>query len=128
MKLDIKIWILVILFSVRTLIYLVDGAYALIGGASYGEYGNAFVNVGIMGYIAYSLYVTRNKWAYWSAVIFTSFVLIRIIVGAGLIASSGIAPSGGEIILFVIFFVGFGIIPLTLLLSKELRAAYLTQK
>lgn len=128
MKLDTKILVLVTLFSIRTLIYLVDGVYALIGSASYGEYGNAFVNVGIMGYIAYSLYSTRNKWTYWLAMIFTSFVLIRIVIGAGLIASSGIFPSGEEITLFAIFFVVFGITPLTLLLNKKLRAAYLIQK
>jgi len=127
MKLSTKILTLVILFGIRTLIYLADGIYALIGGASYGEYGNAFVNVGIMGYIAYSLYATRNKWAYWLAVIFTSIALIRIVIGTGLIASSGIAPSGGEITLFAIFFVVFGIVPLTLLLNKEIRATYLTK-
>ena len=48
-----------------------------------------------MGYIAYVIYSTRTKWAYWFAVFVVELAMVRFVVGAALIAYSGIAPSAG---------------------------------
>lgn len=128
MKLRTKILILTISFAVQSTLYLINAILVLSEGGSYGKYGNSFVYAGIFGYIAYLLYTTRNKRAYWMAVVFTGFAVIRFLFGGALMAWSGIAPSVSQIVL-IVFFVGlFGVIPLIFLVNKELRAAYFSQK
>jgi len=123
MKLKIKI--LVALFGVKAAIYLVNGAVALTGGASYAEYGDAFVNMAIMGYIAYAIYATRNKWTYWLAVFFSGLTLLQTIAGAGLIYYSNTSLPAELIVFGILNTVIFGATPLLLLVNKEIRNVFL---
>jgi hypothetical protein len=124
MNLTKKIWLLALLFGIQAALQLISGALKLSNGEPYGEYGNAFAQAGIMVYIVYLLCTTRNKWAYWMAATFTGLALLRFFFGAALIMSSGIAPSSVQAILIALIVILFGIAPLSLLLNKELRAAY----
>lgn len=126
MKLDTKILTLTVIFGLQSALNLISGILLLSEGSTYGEYGNAFVQAGIMGYLAYAIYSTRTKWAYWFAVFFVGLAAVRLVAGSGLIMYSGITPSSGEIIL-MIFTAILVFIPLVLLLNKELRTAYLTK-
>lgn len=128
MKLETKISILTVLFGVQSALQLINGVLGLLGGVSYGEYGDAFIQAGIMGYLAYVVYKTRTKWTYWFAMFFVGLAVVRSVVGIGLIAYSGIAPSAGETILMTFVVVTFGLIPLLLLLNKEIRVAYLSSE
>lgn len=128
MKLETKISILTVLFGVQSALQLINGVLGILGGVSYGEYGDAFIQAGIMGYLAYVVYKTRTKWTYWFAMFFVGLAVVRSAVGIGLIAYSGIAPSAGETILMTFVVVTFGLIPLLLLLNKEIRVAYLSSK
>jgi|SRR3989344_7957101 len=125
MKLNTKIWILVVLFGVRGVLYFTEGILGLIEEAPYGEYGDAFVNAGIMGYIAYLIFAKRNKWAYWFALVFTGFALLRFAMGIGLFAYSDISLSVELLMLAILYMVIFGAVPLLLLLNKEIRKSFL---
>lgn len=124
MKLGTKIWVLVVLFGIKALLHLIDGMNAFTTGASYGKYGDAFVTTAIMGYIAYLLYSTRNKWAYWAAVFFSGLILVRFLMVMGLLSYSGIELSAGLATLAVLNGVVFGLVPLLLLAGKDIRSAF----
>lgn len=122
-----KILVLAALFGLQSVLQFLSGVSGLIEGASYGEYGNSFAQAGVMGYLGYLIYATRKKWVYWSAMFFVGLAMIRFVIGSGLIAYFGGTPSAGQLTLVVFTIVVFGIIPLLLLLNKELRTAYLSQ-
>lgn len=122
-----KILLLTIIFGIQSVLQFLNGSLALINGGSYGEYGNAFVQAGIMAYLAYGVFTTRRRWTYWLAAVFVGLSMIRFAIGGGLIVFSGLAPSTAEIILLICLGVTFGILPLVLLFDKEVRATYLTK-
>lgn len=126
MKLKTKIVILTILFAARATIYFFDGIIAFANSASYGDYGNAFVNAGIMAYIAYSIYITRKKWTYWIAIIFVSIVLLRFMLAIVFLAFSEVSISIGPILLTILNAVIFGIVPFLFLNQKDMRNYFLS--
>ena len=128
MSLKNKILLLVCVFGIQSSLQLISGIIGVLDGVSYGEYGNAFIQAGIMGYLAYAIYSTRTKWVYWFSMFFVGLAMIRFIAGTGLIVYSGIAPSAWQTALMVFVIIVFGIIPLLLLLNKEIRAIFLSSK
>jgi len=128
-KLNTKIIILVILFCLKGIFHLVDGITAIIAGMSYADYSDAFINAGIMAFIAYTLYATRNKWAYWIAVIFSGIVLVRFVLGIGLpLFWDTSLLTTSLVALAILNALVFGAIPLILLSNKELRNSFLEKK
>ena len=124
MKLNTKLLILIVLFGIKASLHFVDGISGFFGGASYGDYGNAFVTGGIMMYIAYVIYSTRTKLTYWTAVLFVGLVLIRFVLGTGFLIFSETPFSLLLIVIAISNVLIFGIIPLLILLNKEVRDSF----
>jgi len=124
MKLDTKIWILIILFGMKSLLHLADGFGSFSAGESYGTYGDAFVTAAIMGYIAYAIYSTRNKWTYWLAVFFSGLVLFRFGMAMVFMIMSGEILSPGLMTLAILNGLIFGVGPIAILIQSQVRGLF----
>lgn len=127
MTLRTRIVLLCILFGIQGVMSLINGVFGLLGEASYGTYGRSFVDAGIMTYLVHAIYAWRNKWTYWIVVFFAGMAVVRFVFGTALFMYSGIAPTPGLIALIAITVAAYGVIPLLILFSKDVREAYLTK-
>lgn len=126
MKLHSRILILVILFGFKGILYLFDGVTAPTKGVSSVDYSGAFINAFTMAFVAYVLLKKKEKWAYWIAVFFAGLVVVRFVLGIGLLllADPSLLPTPA-IVSAILNVVTFGVIPLILLSARELRSLFL---
>jgi hypothetical protein len=87
-----KCQILITLFCIESLVHLADGGMAFFNAATFGQFDNSFAMAAIFAFLAYAIYSSRNKWTYWVAVFFAALVLIRFVMGTGLMSISRRGP------------------------------------
>jgi predicted signal transduction protein with EAL and GGDEF domain len=124
MTLSASLRLLVALFGAKAVLHFLDGVGGLYSGASYGDYGDAFVNAGFAAYIAYGIWATRSKWVYWLAVVVAAIVVLRFALGTGLIFLSQTHPPTWAVTIVVLDALLFGVIPLLLLALREVRGSF----
>lgn len=120
-----KLQAAVVLLGLQSALYLFSGIGHLTAGGAYAEYGHMFIMCGIYAFIAYSLLNTKNQQILWLAYFFTGLAVGRFVIFGGLIALlNPAAITLSEHILPTAFVVLFGLIPLVLLLQKDVRAQF----
>jgi len=122
MKLKTKIITLVILFVIKGIFYLIDGITTVSQNMTFADSSRGFINAVIMGFIAYVLYSKREKWIYWITIIFSGIIVVRfmIVIGSNFFLDKSILTTS-LIWLSISNVLVFGIAPLMLLLTKDIR-------
>lgn len=126
MNTNTKILILFILFGLRAVLYFLYGISSLLNAAPYAEYGDTFVQAGIMAYLAYVVKYQRTKWTYWVIVLFVGLDVVRFLFGSGIIVLfADEIRSLSLILLATLNTLVFAVIPLFILFQKDMRNLFL---